>query len=376
MNQWLETVARYNEMIKKRKEITAKNSPSIRLWTGKGDRVVAACCALTLLSLPTASAAEDPERSARQMMTAKTQVAIDHGLAFLQQHQREDGSFGRGSYRGNVAVSSLCGLAFLSAGSTPGRGPYGTTIDQCLDFVLRHVEDNGFIVQPESSSHGPMYGHGFATLFLAENFGMSPRRDLRDKLSRAVRLILDTQNEDGGWRYEPQRRDADLSVTVCQVMALRAASNGGIHVPTETMERSIMYVKRSQNADGGFMYMLRGGPSAFPRSAAGVVSLYNAGLYEDPAIERGLEYLDQFSPTPSPDDLQSHFFYGQYYAVQAMWQAGGDRWHKWFPAARDLLLTQQAQDGSWSSSICPEYATAMATIVLQVPNNCLPIFQR
>ena len=104
-----------------------------------------------------------------------------------------------------------------------------------------------------------MYGHGFATLFLAECYGMSPRPELREKLDKAVKLIVNTQNKEGGWRYQPQREDADISVTVCQVMALRAARNAGLYVPKETIDRSIDYVKRSQNADGGFMYMLQGG---------------------------------------------------------------------------------------------------------------------
>ncbi len=322
------------------------------------------------------AAPEAATESATQVLTPKAQSAINRGLAFLANRQLEDGSFGSRGYSRNVAVCSLCGLAFLSSGSTPGRGPYGAQIDRCLDYLLDHVEDNGFIVDPESSSHGPMYGHGFGTLFLAETYGMSPRPDLRDKLSRAVKLIIDTQNDDGGWRYQPQRSDADLSVTVCQIMALRAARNGGLYVPGETVLQCISYVKRSQNPDGGFMYLISGGPSDFPRSAAGVVSLYSAGVYEGAELELGLKYLEQFPPTQSPDDLQSHFFYGQYYAVQAMWQAGGERWARWFPEIRDLLISLQSEDGSWSSSICPEYGTAMATIILQVPNDCLPIFQR
>ena len=73
-----------------------------------------------------------------------------------------------------------------------------------------------------------MYGHGFATLFLAEVYGMHPDPDLRQKLVKAVKLIINTQNDEGGWRYQPERREADISVTICQVMALRAARNAGI----------------------------------------------------------------------------------------------------------------------------------------------------
>ena len=31
---------------------------------------------------------------------------------------------------------------------------------------------------------------------------------------RELRLIVDTQNGEGGWRYQPERRDADLSVNL------------------------------------------------------------------------------------------------------------------------------------------------------------------
>ena len=42
-----------------------------------------------------------------------------------------------------------------------------------------------------------------------------------------------------------------------------------------------------------------------------------------------------------------YYFYGHYYAVQAMWTAGGDYWKEWFPAIRDELLHAQQPDGSW-----------------------------
>jgi hypothetical protein len=70
-----------------------------------------------------------------------------------------------------------------------------------------------------------------------------------------------------------------------------------------------------------------------------------------------------------------YFFYGHYYAVQAMWHAGGEYWSKWYPAIRELLLKKQSSDGSWADSeVCPEFGTAMACIILQMPNNFLPIF--
>lgn len=343
------------------------------------DRMQAACgvALLTLLTVhPAQAQPKSPEVTAAEMITPAADRAIQQGLAFLVAHQHENGSFGSGNYHGNVAISALSGMALISAGSTPGRGPYGQNINRCTDYLLANTQESGYIIAPASASHGPMYGHGFATLYLAECYGMSPRPELREKLSKAVKLIVATQNKDGGWRYLPKRDDADISVTICEVMALRAARNAGLHVPRETIDRTVDYVKRSQNADGGFMYMIQGGESAFGRSAAGVVALYSAGIYEGPEIKKGLDYLMQFLPREGVVRREQYYFYGHYYAVQAMWHAGGDYWSRWYPAVRDELIARQRKDGSWMSPISSECDTAMSCIVLALPNNCLPIFQR
>lgn len=319
---------------------------------------------------------EDPELAAVDYVTKAAQRSINKALAYLAKKQNDDGSFGSSTYSRNVAVCALAGMAFMSGGSTPGRGPYGGHVNRCVDYILANTEERGFIAAQGSSSHGPMYGHGFATLFLAEVYGMTQRMDVGEKLAKAVGIIVDTQNDQGGWRYLPEKKDADISVTVCEVMALRAARNAGIFVPPETIDQSIDYVKRSQNPDGGFMYMLEGGPSAFPRSAAGVVALYSAGIYQGEEITKGLDYVMKHRPRANFFGREPYYFYGHYYAVQAMWQAGGNYWKTWYPAIRDQLLARQRDDGSWLDSIGPEYATAMACIVMQMPNNYLPIFQR
>jgi hypothetical protein len=313
----------------------------------------------------------------KDLLQPETRKAIQSGLAYLKSRQNGDGSVGSGGYSRNVAVCSLAGMAFLAQGSTPGRGPNGREVNRCVSFVLENARDDGFIIAPEAVSHGPMYGHGFATLFLAEVYGMYSDPTMREKLSRAVELIVSTQNEEGGWRYDPKRQDADISVTICQVMALRAARNAGVFVSNETIDACVDYVKRSQNPDGGFMYQQSApGESAFPRSAAGVVALYSAGIYKGEEIEKGLEYLMKHMPRSKAVQAENHYFYGHYYAAQAMYQAGGEHWNKWYPAIRDALQARQRPDGSWFDGVSPEYGTAMACIILQMPNNYLPIFQR
>jgi hypothetical protein len=158
-------------------------------------------------------------------------------------------------------------------------------------------------------------------------------------------------------------------------MGLRAARDAGIHVPDEVRSKCIDYVKKSQNSDGGFRYQIgSGGGSTFPLTAAGVVSLYSAGIYDGEQVEKGLKWLMNYLPGKGSSNT-GYFFYGHYYAVQAMWHAGGEYWQKWYPAIRDTLLARQTGDGSFADAeVCPEFGTAMACIILQMPNNYLPIF--
>jgi hypothetical protein len=322
--------------------------------------------------------AAQPNKVRGDEITDEQRLAVERGLAWLAKRQGGDGSFNNGvqGYSNHAGITALAGLAFMQAGNLPGRGKYGREVQECLDFVLAACQESGLIVS--DVSHGPMYGHGFAALFLAEIYGMTGDENVKEKLQKAIRLIQKTQNPEGGWRYQPVPYDADISVTICQVMALRAARDAGIKVEKEVIDNSIKYVLRCQNADGGFSYMAGqggGGGSGFPRSAAGVAALYYAGVFEGDALERGLKYVKQFQPRlGAAQQNEGHYFYGNYYAVQAMFLAGGDYWAEWYPAIRDELIQRQQPSGAWDGDFSQDYATAMALIILQMPNRYLPVY--
>jgi hypothetical protein len=308
--------------------------------------------------------------------------AVTRGLAALARRQNPDGSWGEVQFGRTVAVTSLACLAFMADGNLPGRGAYGENVAKGLDYILANINENGLVAT--SSANSPMYGHGFATVFLGEVYGMTAGGGdtaLADRvhagLARAVRLIEQTQNDEGGWRYNPVPFDADISVTICQIMGLRSARNAGLDVPKSTIDKAVEYVRACQNPDGGFRYQSMTGPSAWPRSAAGVASLQYAGIYEDRAIDSGLSYLFT-NAAPGRGDTQAiHYFYGHYYAVQAMFLAGGRSWSRWWPLIRRELIGNQQGDGRWvDTSAGDDYGTAMALIVLQMPKRYLPIFQK
>jgi len=314
-------------------------------------------------------------------ITPEQHAAVEAGLRYLAQKQMRNGAFGSnyGSVSGHAGITALGGLAFMSAGNLPGRGKYGENVQKCLDFVKASCQESGLI--SSDNMHGAMYGHGFATLFLAEIYGMSGDEEIKEKLQKAVRLIEKTQNREGGWRYTPAPLDADISVTICQVMALRAARDAGIKVEKEVIDMAVQYVRRCQNPDGGFSYMAgQGSGSGFARTGAGCATLYYAGVFEGNDLKRGLDYLKSWgvAAVGRPggfDGMEGMFFYGHYYASQAMFLAGGEYWAGYYPKIRDLLIQRQNKStGSWTGEAGDDYATAMALIVLQMPNRYLPVF--
>ncbi len=358
-----------------------------------------------LLALAAAPAVLQEPAADASVLSAEGRAAARAGLRWLAREQAEDGAWrsdvgyklqdGYALWRrdaSHIGVTALAGMAFLAGGHVPGRGPYGAVVEKALDYILRHVDDQGFITHNETR----MYSHAFATLFLAEVYGMTDREDVRGALQRAVDLIVNSQNRDGGWRYNPHAADADMSVTVCQVVALRAARNIGIQVPAGTIDRAIQYVKKSAvregdptpfgfRADppGSFRYQPHWEARAtFALTAAGLTTLNGAGVYADEDIERGLRVLEddlrRFSSYWGQREAHYFFYYGHYYAVQAFHIAGGERWRRYFEEVERVLLSMQTSDGSWPNHTGPgpAYSTATACLILQIPREYLPIFQR
>ena len=262
-------------------------------------------------------------------ITPAQKQCVAKGLAWLAEQQGDDGGYGGSPYASqdshHAGITALAGLSFMQAGNLPGRGKYGKPVERCLGFILNNCQESGLIAS--DSSNGAMYGHGFATLFLGEVYGMTGNEAVKERLVKAVHLIERTQNPEGGWRYQPVPYDADISVTICQIMALRAARDGGVKVEKSVMDKAIKYVRECQNDDGGFCYQaeMHGAGSGYARTAAGVAALYYAGVFEGDDLERGLHYLARFTPGSGEQAAEGMYFYANYYAVQAMFLSGRRR---------------------------------------------------
>lgn len=341
-----------------------------------------------LLALPGALSGSP----APQEVDAATREAVERGLACLALRQNANGSWTNrvgyklyddyfGEENESVDVTALACMALVAGGNVPGRGKYGRHVERGVQWLLSKVrEEDGYITHGGSR----MYSHAFATLFLAEIYGMTRRAEVKPRLKRAVDLIVNSQNREGGWRYQPIPVDADLSVTVSTLQALRASRNVGIVVPPETIERAVHYVQRCARPQG-FSYQSQfeyGGNDpriSFALTACGIVALYSAGLYSTQEVQNALRWMPYWRENRHknmPGKL--HYFYGHYYAAQAMYLAGPQHWGPYYRSVREeiLALPRDPRTGGWTDDVGANYATAMACIILQLPNEYLPIFQK
>ena len=331
-------------------------------------------------------AAQDVAEVAPAPFDPKAEAALKRALDYLKSTQKEDGAWESGHFGKMTSITSLAVMAFLANGHVPGQpGPYREAVEGGIRYVLKNQKENGLLVS--NTSHGPMYCHGISTLMLAEVVGMAaddaPAAEARLALARAVYLIIKAQRVSknsenaGGWRYQPNSNDSDLSVTGWQLVALRAAKAAGCTVPAEAIDLALAYVRRCAVRAGGFGYQPGAGPNN-PRTGTGVLAMELAGEHLAPEAVAGAEYLLKHPPQWS----SPYFFYEVYYVPQAMFQVGDRYFRPYYPKLVAMLLDHQERDGSWLSGDGNDraggrnYCTAMAALALAVESRYLPIYQR
>ncbi len=316
--------------------------------------------------------------------------AIDEGLAFLARAQAAtgDGSFSLQDARDKapVGVTSLAALAFMATGNAPGRGPHGEVVSAAIEYLLQHCD-----LSPESSVHGYIsaqgdtvsqtHGHGYATLALAEAYGMSSGAErIRTALIAAVERIEHSQGAEGGWEYKPfPVSQHENSVTICLVQALRAARDSGIQVDPQVIQRADDYVRRCQKPDGTFRYQLGDDRSSIALTAAAISTLNMTGSYDDAAIQNGIDAIWSGLALQEESGHEADFpEYQRLYLAQALWQLSDEtHFQRWFEPERERILRTQEADGSWRGvRFGDSYATAVNCLVLSIPEGVLPIFQR
>ncbi len=326
-------------------------------------------CTLPLLSLmmTVPAKAQTIPRFQNDPIPSEIEGIYKRGLNYLSNSQSANGSWGDGTGT-RPGVVGLCIMAFLAHGDDPNNGPYAPQIKKSLDYLIKKHQEgpNGYM--------GPqMYDHGFATLALAECYGMVNDKRIAPALKKCVELILEAQknNSRGGWRYSPERKDADTSVSGCQLVALLAARNAGIAVPDEAIERGLGYMKSCRSSNGGYGYAHRSG-SRVTLTAIGSLCYALAKKKDEQGYQSSTDYLER-----NLDKLETPWpFYLRYYMAQALFQADEEIWQKWNKNNTRLLSALQLPDGSFAGNHGNAYCTATACLSLALNYRFLPIYEK
>lgn len=335
-------------------------------------------------------------------ITPESQAALERGLKWLASHQGKQGSWGSE----NLGLVAMGALAFMADGHAPGRGQYGNVVERALDHILKNAKPSGLlnIAGPQRD----MYNHGLSCFVLGQAHGMMNDPRISPALDRALKLIANTQCDDGGWEYQAQRRPHghDLSLAVMQAKALRSAVDSGLEVPPEVIESAIKSVRRHYrpSIDGDRSKLDEQAMQKFPgqftytgndrgtlaMAACGVVCMQEFGQYDDWRIGKNMEVIskaiNEIKPA-KPNGEGPFDSYTTYYVGQAIYQVGGTTWSTLYPPLRDAIVKSQRLssdsniDGSWSDNrrVGGEegklYATAVSCFILAIPNRYLPILQ-
>jgi hypothetical protein len=355
------------------------------------------CCALAAILLLPHSAWAEGEWE----ITRESEAALERGLRWLAANQGTEGNW----ESNDLGLVSLGVLAYLAAGNTPGHGPYGQAIDRALDYVLKKAKPSGLL--NIANGQRDMYNHGLSAFVLGQVYGTTSDQRVSPVLDKALKLIANTQCEDGGWDYaaKRQKRGHDLSLAVMQAKALRSAVDSGLEVSPEVINLALKSVREhyrtasgktnfedpAVRSETGF-FTYDGHRGGLAMAACGVVCLQEFGEYDDWRIERNMELivptvlgLKEGTPHDGRPPIDS---YTLYYVGQALYQVGGKPWGTCYPKLRDALVLSQhldannpQQDGWWTETLNVSgkpgqlFGTAVACFILSIPNRYLPILQ-
>lgn len=337
-----------------------------------------------LLLAPALRAAEWNDAEVLKILTTEQprDRAIRRGLDFLRKQQKPDGAVGD---QYPVALSSLALMAHFAAGHVLDDQEHGPWLKRALNLVIVRQDESGYFGRADGSN---MYGHGIATLMLAEAMGLARDDEIEDRirsaLERALRVTVGAAQvkkqpgHEGGWRYQPNADDSDLSLSGWQLMGLHATQQVGITVPEGLIKAAVDYAKGLTTPDGSVGYQRLGEDKPALRGLA-LLCIAIGGQEKDSNLKAIVSRIES-------DPIQWHgdrFFYRAYYDAVGLSRAARDSWERYAPRLESVIIEHQNDDGSWNSPGGGEdqnagvvYRTSMAVLALAVDRHVLPAYQR
>ena len=317
---------------------------------------------------------------------------LARAAAWLWAQQGEDGGFHSATYgllRSGQSLTPFALEALLDVPETIFPAPAGG-VDRGLAFLLKNTKPDGSLgLMDQTAADYPNYATALAVTVMVK-----ARRPTWQAETAPMLGYLKSQqfSEDNGWKpgdapyggwgmggkihRPPDAGHVDLSMVRMVVEALHDA---GVPASDALMQRAIVYLKRSQNTDGGFYFSTVNletnkageaggrGASYGTATADGVLALLAAGVPgTDPRVVTAREWLQKHHrPDRAPGfDVAPYTAWGtglRYYYGGVITRA---------MAGLPVLLPPQRKDGSfWNSNNLvkendPIIATTFAVRVL------------
>ena len=273
------------------------------------------------------------------------QDRLMRALWWLAKVQNPDGSWGSSN---QSAYTGLALLTFLAHGETPASKNFGDNVKRAMQWLVDHPIDT-------RSSHA--YPHAIKTYALAEAYAMTGISMLEDQMNACVKILIEGQQEGGcyNYNYSTDQKRQDLSFAGWNFQALKAAQGAGCEEPglPEAIYKAIEWLKNNTAGSNQFPYSTKNNqPSTKAAThtmrAVGVLCLQLFGEGRTPEIKDDLDRI-------ATEDLKKlnwnnppkESLYGWYYATQAMFQAGGERWAPWNRKFQKELGDAQHKEGYW-----------------------------
>ena len=344
------------------------------------------------------------DRKLREMIIAKlggskeTEAAVERALDWFTRTQEPDGRWNSSKHGGmqgqDIAATGFATLCYYGWGERHDKpGKYQKPLSKAVEWLAKEcIRRKGNFAKGVKQG---MYGQGFATIALAEAYGITKDPLLREPLKMAVKVIVNAQHPDnGGWRYPPTPTAGDTSVFGWQVMALHSARTAGVKVPEECFTRAKRWLDTVNSGEAGGLYSYQGNKNPTPPMTAEAMfcrQLLGASPSE-PRQQESAAYLVSTEsggeghkgygknlPTPKSVSNLYHWYYG----ALAMYQHQGPDWEKWNNEVRELFVQRQTKKGENAGTWTPGrwkqagrvIGTGMATLSLEVYYRYLPMYQ-
>lgn len=142
----------------------------------------------------------------------------------------------------------------------------GVSVDHPLiRKAFEHLEVGGYAQGNSYNTACTIFAYGAAIEQIENDFLLlaSPKarekfqlnrssvgREYREQLAKGVQVLVDAQNDRGGWRYHSRPRDEDMSCIQFAVLGLGAGVKHQVKIPVGTWDRAFRYLIESQDAGG------------------------------------------------------------------------------------------------------------------------------